>query len=89
MYDGSQDSVLRLLYGESEPCWWLDVCCTSQVFDVRPWDRAEPMEVHDRVIMAKCFLPVEQSVFVIWSHRGVILVWVLDREVHLDVLRLL
>ena len=79
MHDGSQDSMLRLLYGKSESCWWLDVCCTSQVFDVRPWDRAEPMEVHDFVIMSQCLLPVEQSVFAIWSNCGVIFVWVVNR----------
>ena len=42
------------------------------------------MEVHDRVIVPKSFLPVEQSIIIVRSLRGVIVLWVVDREYHLS-----
>ena len=43
------------------------------------------MEVHDRVIKTESLLPVECPVLVVWGHRGVILMWVIDREDHLGI----
>ena len=44
------------------------------------------MEVHDLVVKTESFLPVEHPVLVVRGHRGVVLVWVADREDHLGIL---
>ena len=43
------------------------------------------MEVHNFVIESKGFFSVECPILVIWGHRGVVLVWIVEREDHLGV----
>ena len=80
MQDGTHDGMLSLLWRTPELCWRLNVRGATQISDVGPWNRAEPLEGHDFVIVAQRLLPVEQSFVFVRSLRGIVVVWIVDRE---------
>ena len=67
--DASQDGMLRLLQGKPESCWRLNVRGAPQVLDFGPRDRAEPLEIHDRVVVTQCLLPVKHSIVFVEDYR--------------------
>ena len=75
--------MLCLLQGKPESCWRLNVRGVTQVFDVGPWDRTEPLKVHVRVVVTRCLLPVEKSVLVVGGFFGSVVVLFMDGKHHL------